>query len=759
MSVSVNHTQVTMGASSASEVLAPQIDVGLGVPVHASTAVAGSSLYHGTITSASYAGWRHEFPSVDISARKYLCFQSYHRDPRRDLLDTLPNGGCRLILQDGSGGTAAYNFCGNEWGAPWQQSSIADGQYVAWQGYQQPFCSLFAIEMSKAPDIDNGIDFSDIVAYEVHYKPLVNSYQGLGVAVMVAMDEAVGIGTVNLLDFFNEITNPASPNWDFERHFVRSPIFQRVIYETFVTTLGLKIGDGVSTTSWAENNFQLSAWEHGRDSTKIAPYNNFGTVRLIDVNQASDNTLNLSDGTIGAVTDYDPLFGWKLQGSGSASLNSIVFVGLSTVECGHGNYTECTFISNRSKVLVNSSTVFDNGTVSDSEGIEITSGAGDYSALVAQFSGNREDIALGAGGTGIYDLTGISGTGLVIRNNSAVNDIAVLLSSGVSATAITDGGAIVLEIEQAAIKIPNILEGSQFIARNKSQGNVKIATGFAVNSGVSIPLVVGVDYEDGDDIVIDIAKQIGLRIWEPLSIEVTMSLASVSLPNTQEEIMYATAENSFVDGSLVPYLSLDPSNSQILQFDMDTADLNVITNPDGTYYAEALQWEMVCWYFYAIAHIPLAIELFFNEMRLDDAANCRMGNGVMLDSVASFGNTMQIVFTDKNKRIYKVDGSPWTLSPTTSGYGFDIRSERIPSVPAPLSTQEKESIALISDIDALIRERVDVVLSTRSTQESVNLTVRQDDPRLDNMDVPVSDALFNATELVEVIVNTDIPGV
>jgi hypothetical protein len=570
-----------MGASSAAAVLAPQIDVGLGVPIHASTALASSSLYHGTITSASYSGWRHEFPSVDISARKYLCFQSYHNDARRDFLDTLPNGGCRLILQDGSGGTAAYNFCGNEWGAPWQQSSIADGQYAAYQGYEQPFCSIFAIEMSKAPDIDNGLDFSDIVAYEVHYKPLVNSYQGLGVAVMAAMDEAVGIGTVNLLGFFNEITNPASPNWDFERHFVRSPIFQRVIYETFVTTLGLKIGDGVSTTSWTENNFQLSAWEHGRDSAKIAPYNNLGTVRLIDVNQAPDNTLNLTDGTIGAVTDYDPLFGWKLQGSGSASLSGIVFVGLSAVECGHGNYAECTFISNRSKVLVNSSTVFNNCSVSDSQGIEITSGAGDYSQLAVQFSGNTEDIALGVGGAGTYNLTGVSGTGLIIRNNSPSNDITVLLANGVSATTVTDGGAIVLTYpsENYTLSIPNPTSNSRFYVKNLDTGIVLINSIYP--SGMTEIFTKGTDYSTGDTLEYRITYKNGVTANEIIVGQLTMpastTINSVPVQSQAQETYNAYAK----DGATVAGITWDSAN---MEFDFDDLDGKMPGQDIGAWY-------------------------------------------------------------------------------------------------------------------------------------------------------------------------------
>lgn len=318
---------------------------------------------------------------------------------------------------------------------------------------------------------------------------------------------------------------------------------------------------------------------------------------------------------------------------------------------------------------------------------------------------------------------------------------------------------------EITVSLPNILQGSQYIFRNVTKSLTNVRNGFAGASGISEVLTEGIDFDIGDSFKIDIAKHDGLRIWEKETAEVVLGDDNVTLPNSQQEILYATADNDFIDGSTVTWLTLDVTNPSILQFDADSSNIPNVVNSYGVY-AQAKKWDMVCWYFYAIGKIPLAIEMFFDEMTLEDAANCRMNNGVLLDNIAGNGNGMQINFSDTHKRIYKESGEPWTLSPTTSGYGFTYDSERIPNVPPPLSASEKTHLLAIptdtadqASVDAVksvadninanaLRtddERIanlDATVSSRATQQSVNdlptNALATDDPRLDNLDVAVS---------------------
>ena len=105
-------------------------------------------------------------------------------------------------------------------------------------------------------------------------------------------------------------------------------------------------------------------------------------------------------------------------------------------------------------------------TASTSGGIDITGAAGDYSAMQCTLDDNitGNEVALGSGGAGAYDLTGIRGNASInIHNSSATNVITVSLASGVSATSSTAGGSITLITPPESVTINSTESGSLIV--------------------------------------------------------------------------------------------------------------------------------------------------------------------------------------------------------------------------------------------------------------------------------------------------------
>jgi hypothetical protein len=283
--------------------------------------------------------------------------------------------------------------------------------------------------------------------------------------------------------------------------------------------------------------------------------------------------------------------------------------------------------------------------------------------------------------------------------------------------------------------MPNILQNSQYVIWNTTQ-NSYVSLSNAGTAGVEVSLTEKLDFNEGDSGQVWVTYQSGLTVMKKVRIDFTFGTTDISIPTTQEQLEEFSSANGFVDGSTVTWLGLDPNDPHILQFDASTSNLPQDSNGN----AIATKWEMVSWYYYAIAHIPDGILLFFDEMDIIDGSNVRLNNGVKLDNIGD----RQIYFTDRDKNLFTADGSSWTLGQMTGNYGI-VSENKIPStivVTSPLSSSQEANIALISEIDSLIEQRLDVAVSTRANQTSVNniptSPLLSNDSRLDNLDAPVS---------------------
>ena len=127
MTTALQITLKDTGASAAGQVLAPVINVGLGVPASiAASTVNISPVFGGDSVSgtSSYCGFRRELgASVDLTDRQYIQFQLAHTGLARGSLQDWTSNGLMLVFEDTLGNWAAYRILGGD--AAWNVFGVA----------------------------------------------------------------------------------------------------------------------------------------------------------------------------------------------------------------------------------------------------------------------------------------------------------------------------------------------------------------------------------------------------------------------------------------------------------------------------------------------------------------------------------------------------------------------------------------------------------------------------------------------------------
>lgn len=464
MTAVVNAVQKDSGPSAAGQVLAPTIDTGAGAPASMATATINSSgVYGGDYGSAtsSYCGFRREI-ALDLSDNPYVACQVYTTVTNiANSLAAFDSGGVRLLFEDGSGNWSGFKVMGKETAWSPTTASSLEGGWGAYGGIGSSVAQpVIFIDRAKTPDYSSGtLDWSDIVAWEIHISPSASIRWTLIVAKFITTPAALitGATTTNLSDVQTAWSSGNLSSTGSWRYFwgCRQQIasFGASPLDVYVLPLGLSIGDGstATTVSWDRKAFILrgspaitkdSATGYRDQSASILA----SDPRKIDINQAATCSYTFND-CLFASTDK---WGVNVGGStsGTCAFNRTQFWNFNYFVTGHGAFTDCIWDSGTEAVEINTTTVVTRGTVRNGvgHGIKITSGAGSYTNLDIDFDDNSTyDIELGSGGAGNYVLTGIAGVGgstVKIRNDSATNAITVEVASGVTTSTSTAGGTI-----------------------------------------------------------------------------------------------------------------------------------------------------------------------------------------------------------------------------------------------------------------------------------------------------------------------------
>jgi hypothetical protein len=459
MTITRTITQVYVGPSAAGQILAPTINVGgLGVPAAMAGTFSTESIFGGDSLTAGTTsnGYRVE-EAMDLSTRKYVGICAAYEAMFLPNLATYADGGIRITFQDGSGNWAAYTMTGSDVG---QYRGGAESAFASYNGFaanDQSTSITWWIERDVAPIYSSGVlDWSDIAAYEIHFRYVTATRGQIAVGRFVTSDIPTHTGTASSAGVLPDITEiygyPGSGLWSFPWVAKKPTLyFQGAAQQPTYLSLGLQIGDGSTPTTVTINNRSLTfapLWEDNSATFEV-PNSAFllTTPRLIDIFQSATDNVTLSD----CLVSTTRLWGIVVRGStaGISAMPRNQFVKYSRMELGHSTPTDSLWDGGTAPIQVTADTVITRGTVRNATagGLTIVGAPGNYATkLDATFSGNAlYDIAMGSGGAGAYILTGAkvnSGYTLKLHNNSATNGITVEIAAGVATSTTTAGGAV-----------------------------------------------------------------------------------------------------------------------------------------------------------------------------------------------------------------------------------------------------------------------------------------------------------------------------
>jgi len=386
-------------------------------------------------------------PALDFTGYDFIGVQHFCStyNPAQGM-DTIANGGLRVIFVDGAGAYAGFNVYGGN--IPNYNPEKVDG-YLAGNSYTQ---AIFYISKLRTPDISSGaINWSNIVAIESSTKTITASRKDMSIYKPVKRNAPSMTGTETLTTFANGIAQPSSSNiYDSALLAVLPQYQQSAAQITFSARIGLTIGDGVTATNLTDSNFAIgfeNPHEFSPAFRSTGPWILHGPahVRSFKVIQSASDVLSLTDGSIASAGWWQ----WELSGSGVATCTRVQYWRFDGFRAAHGHYVDCAWNDADSAVEVTAATVISGGLIRGAKAtaLKILSGAGFYSGLAVQINSPSAtcDVELGAGGAGTYELAKITvpaGYTLRLRNNSASNAVTIILPAGMSYSSSTAGGAI-----------------------------------------------------------------------------------------------------------------------------------------------------------------------------------------------------------------------------------------------------------------------------------------------------------------------------
>ena len=412
--------------------------------------------------------------SSDLSAGLYIWLQAAYSGTNSPVnVDTLPNGGYRILFVDSLGNWARYNYGGNDVFA----GDTTPGTYKSRGNIGGVFSleegSVFVIDTARTPDAESvtGIDWTDVNDIEVHVKLIntddTNQYIG---RINTATRPIVTAGEVAdpaNLAYISGLFDSWPNDGDGRRLFVDSPAtFAGANGANYMCLYGLDIGDGSTTTYYRETSGQLAIYP-SREAQEVDPtglegymaaFNGdpvlIGFGRSIVINQSATDDVEFSNFTFSGADGTTGEYNVIVEGStsGDCVFLTTSFYRAATITLAHAVSTSCIF-DDVYQVEMDGNTAITAGTLrnsaSGSNGLVVTSAAADYSSTVMDFraSNSGKDLTLGSGGAGTYIMTGLTveaGHTMLVHNDSATNAITVQLAAGISTTTSTAGGSITI---------------------------------------------------------------------------------------------------------------------------------------------------------------------------------------------------------------------------------------------------------------------------------------------------------------------------
>lgn len=565
-------------------------------------------------------GARKPLPAArDISARRFLWVGGFTSGFATNVkFADLADGGVRFYLTDSGGAYNGYILYGRDVTGNDANPPFAFGSFLA---FNNSFSQMWwCIDLDRTPDYSSGtLDLTDIVAVEAHVKNnavITNTNNGRAAFgyLLASGNNIIRAGEVADPADFTLLPqslavwsagNPLFPGGARQGQAL-TPIYDGANGQNYATITPVYIGDGSTATYFRQGRGTLSAQlsmeaikyriAQGDTPSLLPSYmpDDNGD-RTHTINQSSADDVQFDSFTWSGYDFPDKAYAVEVTGSTSGTCEFLnnTFARAQFVKLRHGTATDCIFDS-CTNVEINADTSMTGSTIrnapSGSTALTISGAAGDYSGIEVRLNNASAtyDIALGSGGAGTYDLSGVtvpSGYTLKLHNNSATNAVTVTIASGITTSTATAGGTITVQQPPVTytLELPNIIDGSRVQVYNVTDDseieNVVVSGG----SGYSKQMTSGTDYTAGDTGRYRIAYQSGTSAKDFIegTFTFTAATATNSIPASQVD---QASYNSFgVDGSGITGISWDSGNLQIDLNDTDN-QLNIQTIAAWYYY-------------------------------------------------------------------------------------------------------------------------------------------------------------------------------
>ena len=469
MTVARRITQVFHGPTAAGQILAPTINAGFGVPAAMASTFSGATslgvaLFGGdTVSNVAYlCGYRVQ-QAMDLSSRDYVYFAAAHNNMSNANLQTLANGGIRIVFQDGGGNWAAFNIHGKDFGT---FSANADGALAGYAGFANNYRATGAgwmLSRDYTPAASSGVlDWSNIAAFEVHFSPLSSMRCQLSVGRFATVESPPHTGNVSGDGFYADIDysyggQGISGAWPLSFIYSQPQLFtQGAKIISRALQLGFQVGDGVTPTALTLANDSIVFWHLPEDNrtTEDVPLAAIllATPRLLDFFQSASDSVTFTDCVISTTRRW----GVRVRGNaaGICEFNRVSFWSFERFDAGHGKFVDCQFNDGYTPISVTTATTITRGTIRGAKAatsaLRIDGGPGTYSGVDVTLDNAAAvaDVLVGAGGAGTYSLPNIkvpAGYTLKVRNESASAAVVVQVPAGLTTSTSTAGGTITVE--------------------------------------------------------------------------------------------------------------------------------------------------------------------------------------------------------------------------------------------------------------------------------------------------------------------------
>ena len=454
--------------------------------------VNGGYVFEWPATLGALFGARKPLPAArDLSGSRFIWLAGFSNQFATVLkFADLADGGLRFYITDSAGAYKGWTIYGRDISGEERSPTFAFAQTLTFKVSLSQM--WWCIDLDRTPDYSGGtLDLTDIVAIEVHvqnHASISNLSAGrFACGYLLASDKAIirAGEAANPASFailpgtlgaWNTTVNPLYPGG--ARTQGLTPIGDGANGNLFQPICPVQIGDGSTATYFRQSRGQM-AMQPSLEAIKYRIAEG-ETPELLPVylpddaedcthtiNQSASDDVEIADFVWSAYDHPAKGHAFEVTGSpsGTCALVRNSFFRAQFVRLGHATATDCIF-DGCGAVEITAATGMTGAVIRNapagSGALVIAGGPGDYAAIEARLNNPEaaQDVGVGAGGAGRYDLSGLTATGPLRVHNPTDQPVTVALAAGI--VAVVSGGPVTVEQPRPvqSVSVSNGLPGT-----------------------------------------------------------------------------------------------------------------------------------------------------------------------------------------------------------------------------------------------------------------------------------------------------------